>query len=65
MQCPHCRFRIDLQTAPDSELKSELARRNAKKRATYTGGIYWKKHNPDTSRCRCKHCMALRERAAR
>ena len=54
---------IDPSTIPDDVLKTERARRNALKRTTYTGGIYWKAHNPDTPRCRCKQCMT--KRAAR
>ena len=51
---------IDPATIPDDVLKSERARRNAAKRASYSGGIYWKQHNPETSRCRCERCMARR-----
>jgi hypothetical protein len=51
---------IDPATIPDEILKSERARRNAAKRTTYTGGIYWKRHNPRTSRCRCRACMRKR-----
>ncbi len=39
--------------------KRNIARRKSQKR----GGVYWAKHNPETSRCRCKRCMAKRERA--
>ena len=45
----------------DDVLKSERARRNAVKRTSYSGGIYWKRHNPDTLRCRCEQCMARRQ----
>jgi len=51
---------IDPATIPDDVLKSERARRNAVKRTSYSGGIYWKRHNPDTLRCRCAQCMARR-----
>ena len=54
---------IDPATIPDEVLKAERARRNALRRASYTGGIYWKRHNPDTPRCRCEQCMAARSRA--
>jgi hypothetical protein len=30
------------------------------KRKSYSGGIYWKQHNPDTTRCRCRDCMRAR-----
>ena len=43
---------IDPSTIPDSVLKGERARRNALKRASYSGGVYWKRHNPDTPRCK-------------
>ena len=52
---------IDPATIPDDVLKSERARRNAVKRTSYSGGIYWKRHNPDTLRCRCEQCMARRQ----
>jgi hypothetical protein len=51
---------IDPATIPEHVLKSERARRNALKRTNYTGGIYWKHHNPDTPRCRCRACMKKR-----
>jgi len=54
---------IDPATIPDGVLKSERARRNAAKRTSYSGGVYWKRHNPDTSRCRCERCMARRQSA--
>ena len=52
---------IDPTTIPDDVLKSERARRNALKRESYTGGIFWKRHNPGTARCRCKSCMERRQ----
>src|SRR5262249_43973445 len=52
---------IDPSTIPDAVLKSERARRNAMKRKSYTGGVFWKKHNPNTSRCRCSDCMHRRQ----
>ena len=55
---------IDPATIPDDVLKSERARRNAVKRTSYSGGIYWKRHNPDTLRCRCAQCMARRQESA-
>lgn len=51
---------IDPATIPDAVLKTERARRNALKRESYSGGMYWKQHNPDTPRCRCLKCMELR-----
>jgi hypothetical protein len=48
---------IDPATIPDSVLKTERARRNAAKRGSYSGGAFWKAHNPQTSRCRCQECM--------
>lgn len=53
---------IDPSTIPDDVLASEHGRRNALKRTTYTGGVFWKKHNPDTSRCRCRACMKKRSK---
>ena len=54
---------IDPATIPDAVLKTERARRNAAKRTSYSGGIYWKQHNPDTTRCRCQRCMNQRQGA--
>jgi len=51
---------IDPSTIPEEILKSERARRNAAKRTSYSGGVYWKRHNPDTPRCRCHACMRRR-----
>jgi hypothetical protein len=51
---------FDMTSIPDTALRSEWGRRNGLKRQSYTGGIYWKKHNPNTSRCRCQRCMAKR-----
>jgi hypothetical protein len=53
---------IDPASIPDEVIASENGRRNARKRETYTGGIYWKRHNPDTSRCRCHRCMDKRKK---
>jgi len=53
---------IDPSTIPDEVLKSERGRRNGLKRESYTGGVYWKKHNPTTPRCRCIKCMKKREK---
>jgi len=54
---------IDPATIPDQVLKSERARRNnALRTGKYTGGKYWKEHNPDTPRCRCHECMDQREK---
>lgn len=51
---------IDPRTIPDEILKSERARRNSLKRQSYTGGVFWKEHNPATTRCRCENCMVTR-----
>ncbi len=53
---------IDPASIPDEVIASENGRRNARKRSSYTGGLYWAHHNPDTPRCRCRRCMATRER---
>lgn len=56
---------IDPSSIPDDVLKTERGRRNAAKRTRYTGGIYWRAHNPDTPRCRCRRCMARRKKQAK
>ena len=56
---------FDITSVPDEILLSEAGRRNGAKRQTYTGGIFWKKHNPNTSRCRCQKCMAKREKESK
>ncbi len=53
---------IDPTTIPDEVIASEHGRRNALKRHSYTGGVFWKKHNPGTTRCRCRRCMERREK---
>lgn len=55
---------IDPASIPDEVIASEHGKRNARKRSSYTGGVYWKEHNPKTPRCRCRRCMAARERKA-
>ena len=55
---------IDPSTIPDEVLKSERGRRNGLKRETYTGGVFWKKHNSATTRCRCRQCMKKRTQSA-
>jgi len=55
---------FDMSTVPDDVLRSEWARRNARKRASYTGGIVWKNHNPRVPGCRCVQCMVRREKEA-
>jgi hypothetical protein len=52
---------FDMSSIPDDVFQSERSRRIAKLRHSYTGGIYWAKHNPDTNKCRCVKCMARRE----
>jgi hypothetical protein len=49
-----------LASIPDELLHSEAARRRGRKRQTYTGGVYWKQHNPDVPNCRCARCMTNR-----
>lgn len=56
--------RIDPATIPDQVIVSEHARRNARKRHSYTGGIVWAKHNPNVKNCRCANCIARRAREA-
>lgn len=51
---------IDPHSIPGNVLKSEMARRNATKRSSYSGGVFWKEHNAATTRCRCENCMATR-----
>jgi hypothetical protein len=51
---------IDPATIPDEILKTERGRRNALKRHSYKGGVYWKQHNPAVAYCRCKACMRRR-----
>jgi len=54
---------FDMSSIPEDVLKSEWARRcSAKRTGNYTGGVYWKEHNPETARCRCKRCMDRREK---
>ena len=49
-----------LSTIPDDVLFSEWQRRKARKRTSYSGGAVWAKHNPNTARCRCAACNAIR-----
>lgn len=51
---------IDPATIPDAVITSENARRNARKRKSYTCGLEWAKHNPNVANCRCKRCNARR-----
>ena len=51
---------IDPATIPDSVITSENAKRNARKRKSYTGGVVWAKHNPDVNNCRCQRCNTNR-----
>lgn len=48
---------------PDDVMFAERQRRRGRQRQSYTGGIYWKEHNPDVPQCRCKKCMERREKA--
>jgi hypothetical protein len=52
--------KIDPATIPDEVIASENARRNARKRKSYSGGVVWAKHNPQAKNCRCKRCIARR-----
>lgn len=51
---------FDLSTVPDAALWTEINRRRARLRKSYTGGVVWAKHNPATSRCRCAKCIKKR-----
>jgi hypothetical protein len=51
---------IDPATIPDKVIVSENARRNARKRHSYTGGDVWAKHNAKVTNCRCRRCNARR-----
>jgi hypothetical protein len=51
---------FDIRSIPDAVLLSEAARRNARKRRSYTGGVVWAAHNPKTKRCRCQRCIDKR-----
>lgn len=51
---------FDMATIPDDVLKSEWARRNARKRTSYTGGVVWKRHNAAAAGCRCQRCINRR-----
>lgn len=53
---------INPATIPDAVIASENARRNARKRKSYTGGIEWARHNPKVKNCRCKRCNERRAR---
>ena len=57
--------KIDPSTIPDTVIVSENARRNTRKRKSYTGGVEWIKHNPTVSYCRCKRCNASRAKGQR
>lgn len=51
-----------LASIPAEVLKGEVQRRRAAARVNPGGkGTPWARHNPDTSRCRCKRCMRKRE----
>jgi hypothetical protein len=54
-----------LERVPYDAILSLRGRKNVAKRTSYTGGIYWAEHNPNTKRCRCRKCMAKRRRAQR
>lgn len=49
-------------TVPDPVLRSEWARRNGRKRKTYTGGVVWGKHNKKHAGCRCAACIDKRKK---
>lgn len=48
-------------TIPDDLLTSEWKRRIARKRKSYSGGMFWKKHNATAANCRCVACMKKRQ----
>lgn len=54
--------KIDPATIPDAVIVSENARRNARKRKSYSGGVVWSKHNAEVKNCRCQRCSARREK---
>jgi hypothetical protein len=53
---------FDMGTVPDPVLRSEWARRNGRKRKTYTGGVVWGKHNKKHAGCRCAACIDKRKK---
>jgi hypothetical protein len=53
---------FDMTTVPERILRSEVGRRNAHRRHSYTGGVMWKEHNPETNRCRCAGCIEERNK---
>jgi hypothetical protein len=53
---------IDPASIPDHIVASEAGKRNARKRKSYTGGVYWAEHNPDVGNCRCVSCTRRRKR---
>jgi hypothetical protein len=53
---------IDPATIPDDVIVSENARRNARKRKSYTGGLVWARHNGNRAGCRCQRCIDKRAR---
>ena len=61
-QVPTWTESFDMSSIPEAVLKSEWARRSVAKRHSYTGGVFWKKHNAETPRCRCRECMEARQR---
>ena len=56
---------IDPASIPYEVLASELARRNARKRQSYTGGVVWAKHNKTHPGCRCQRCIDKRARTSK
>jgi hypothetical protein len=55
-----CTPDIDPAGILDDVVVSENARRNARKRQSYSGGVYWQKHNPEAHACRCVRRMDKR-----
>jgi hypothetical protein len=53
-----------LDTIPKDLLLSYLQAQRARKRKTYTGGVFWKKHNPAVANCRCAKCMNRRAKTS-
>lgn len=54
---------FDMDSIPMDIFWSHVQRVRANMRTTYSGGVVWGKHNPNTSRCRCKACNKRREAA--
>src|SRR5262245_12091848 len=51
---------FDMTSIPEDVFKSEDRRRKSMMRKTFSGGVVWGEHNPDTPRCRCAACTSKR-----